>query len=99
MATCMVIDNPDQNRESTERVLAALRDTGPVPPEGALQMMGGTYEGGWRVVSVWESPEACERFATTRLPQALRDAGVETSRMRRGTFEIEVRSADLPVPA
>jgi hypothetical protein len=95
MAICMVVDNPGQTREQTDRVLAALRATGPLPPTGALHVLGGAFDGGWRVISVWDSPESMERFFTTRLPQALREAGVDSQRLTRASFDVYKQSSDL----
>jgi|GEM_PF-3508925 len=95
MAICMVIDNPGQTRDDTERILAALRETGPVPPTGALHVMGGALDGGWRMVSVWDTRESLERFVTARLPRAFREAGVDGTHLRRQEFDVQMQSADL----
>ena len=88
MPYCTVYDNPGQTREQTDRVLAALRTTGPLPPTGATHVLGGALDGGWRMISLWESEEAMERFFTTRVPKALEDAGVDHERMSLSTFEV-----------
>lgn len=88
MAICAVFDNPGQTAEQTESVLGALRVTGPLPPTGATYVLGGPHEGGWRMVSVWESKEAMERFFETRLPQAMGEVGVDAERHTRSSFEI-----------
>ena len=88
MAICAVIDNPGQTREQTDEILKALRSTGPVPPTGATQVLGGAFNGGWRVVSVWDSAESMERFFSTRLPAAFREVGLHTTRLSRQTFEV-----------
>jgi quinol monooxygenase YgiN len=35
-------------------------------------------EGGWRVVDVWESQEALDKFFQEKLGQALQEAGLAT---------------------
>jgi hypothetical protein len=46
------------------------------PVEGLLAHIAGQSPSGFRVVDVWESEEACQRFAEKLLP-ILRDIGVE----------------------
>ncbi len=62
MAYCLIVENPDQDQEQGEQVLAHVRGTGPVPPEGARLMLAGPADPGWRVISVWDSHKAREQF-------------------------------------
>lgn len=43
------------------------------PPEGNLLRMGGPMDGGWRVVSLWESRQQFETFLDARLHVSLQD--------------------------
>jgi hypothetical protein len=45
------------------------------PPEGNLLRMGGPMEGGWRVISLWESRHQFETFLEERLHLSLQDIG------------------------
>jgi hypothetical protein len=45
------------------------------PPEGNLLRLGGPMDGGWRVVSLWESRKQFETFLEERLHLSLQDAG------------------------
>jgi len=45
------------------------------PPKGARMRMAGPTEGGWRIVSLWDSRELFEAFVAERLAPALKDAG------------------------
>ena len=101
MAICTVFDNPGQTAEQAESVLGALRATGPLPPTGATYVLGGPHEGGWRMISVWESEEAMERFFETRLPQAMGEVGVDAERHTRSSFEIykQAIAGAEPAPA
>jgi hypothetical protein len=45
------------------------------PPEGNLLRMGGPMDGGWRVVSLWESRQQFETFLEERLHLSLQDIG------------------------
>jgi hypothetical protein len=43
---------------------------------GCVAHVSGPYEGGWRIIDVWESKEALERFQADRLfPALARAAG------------------------
>jgi hypothetical protein len=93
MAICAVIDNPGQTREQADEVMKALRATGPLPPTGATYVLGGEFEGGWRVVSIWDSEESMERFFSTRLPAAFREVGLAPERLTRSTFAVYKQGA------
>jgi hypothetical protein len=43
---------------------------------GAIAHVAGPIEGGWRVVDVWESEEAFERFLEEKLRQASSEVGI-----------------------
>ena len=88
MAICLIVENPDQTNEQAEQVMAHVRSTGPVPPEGARLMLAGPANPGWRVISVWDSKEALDRFFAERLSAAYEEAGlsfdsVKTDDLRR----------------
>jgi hypothetical protein len=74
MAIAVITDNPtgsaEQDDAMVERVLPG-RQT----PSGAVARLAGPWEGGWRVLSVWESQEAFDAFRRERLEPALRQAG------------------------
>jgi hypothetical protein len=52
-----------------------LNSPGDWPVEGLLAHVAGPTENGWRVVDVWESEEAFQRFGEQLAPQ-LQEAGV-----------------------
>jgi hypothetical protein len=103
MAICLIVENPEQSQEQAEQVLAHVRSTGPVPPEGARLMLAGPADRGWRVISVWDSEEARDRFFAERLAPAYKEAGLSLDRVERTMFEIHTLVAgDLtgaPQPA
>ena len=103
MAICLIVENPDQTQEQAEQVLAHVRSTGPVPPEGARLMIAGPADPGWRVISVWDSEEARERFFAERLAPAYKEAGLSLDGIKRTEFEVHTLAAgDLtgaPQPA
>jgi hypothetical protein len=78
----VVNDIPDVDAETYERVLEAARvETD--PPEGLIIHASGAIGAGWRVISVWRSGDAFERFRDDRLIPAVR--GLELP--LRPTFE------------
>jgi hypothetical protein len=103
MAICMIVENPDQSEEQAGRVLAHVRGTGPVPPEGARLMLAGPADAGWRVISVWDSEEARDRFFAERLAPAYAEAGLSLAGITRTQFEVQTLVAGdltgVPQPA
>lgn len=103
MPICLIIENPKQTKEHTERAMRHVRSTGPVPPEGARLLFGGPAEPGWRFISVWDSREALERFVDERLSPAYDEVGLSLDDVRRTQFDVHMLVAgDLtgaPQPA
>jgi len=88
MAICLIVENPEQSREQAEQVMTHVRGTGPVPPEGARLMLAGPADPGYRVISVWDSDEARERFFAERLAPAYKQAGLSLESIKRTQFEV-----------
>ncbi len=88
MAICLIYENPDQSREQAQQVIAHVRGSGPVPPEGARLVMGGPADPGWRMISVWDSEDALARFLDERLNPAFEEVGVSLDNAGRTTFEL-----------
>ncbi len=103
MAICLIFENPDQTQEQAEQVIAHVRGSGPVPPEGARLVFGGPADPGWRMISIWDSEDARERFFAERLMPAFREVGVALDNVKRTSFEIYgLAAGDLtgvPLPA
>jgi hypothetical protein len=103
MAICMIVENTEQTEEQAERVLAHVQSTGPVPPEGARLMLAGPADPGWRVISVWDSEKARDRFFAERLAPAYDEAGLSLAGIRRTQFEVQTLVAGdltgVPQPA
>ena len=82
MAVILVHQGSGLTRESYEGVVRSMtgksRMESPAdwPVEGLLVHAAGEAEGGFRVVDVWESEEAAQRFGERLMP-ALQEAGVE----------------------
>lgn len=93
MAICLIVENPDQSQEQAEQVLAHVRSTGPVPPNGARLALGGPADPGWRFISVWDSQEALDQFFAERLAPAYKEAGLSFDRIKRTLFEVHTLAA------
>ena len=102
MAIAVIVENLEQSTEQAEQVMAHVRSTGPVPPEGARLIMAGPAEPGWRVISVWDSEEALQRFFAERLSLAYADVGLSFDTVKRTVFELHTLVAGdltgLPQP-
>lgn len=103
MAICLIVENPDQSQQQADQVMAHVRSTGPVPPDGARLMLAGPADPGWRVISIWDSQEALERFFAERLAPAYDAAGLSLDSVKRTLFEVRMLVAGdltgMPQPA
>ena len=93
MAICMIVENPTQTEEQAQEVLAHVRSTGPVPPDGARLMLAGPADPGWRVISVWDSVDDRDRFFAERLGPAYASAGLSLDGMTRTVFDVHTLAA------
>ncbi len=68
MAVLMVHDSPGGTQEQYEQVADRIAESGKFnfladwPAEGILSHAAGPTDSGWRVIDVWESEEAFQRF-------------------------------------
>jgi hypothetical protein len=103
MPYCLIAENPEEGQEQFEQMIAHLRSTGPLPPEGQRLLIAGPAENGWRAISVWDSREALKRFRAERLLTAARATGCPLDSARTTIFEVHTLVAgDLvgtPQPA
>jgi hypothetical protein len=67
---------PGGSSELDEALIEAWNLTGD-PPAGNRLRMAGPMDGGWRVVSLWDSAEQFQGFLEQRLHLTLDDAGGE----------------------
>jgi hypothetical protein len=103
MAYCQIFEHPDLTSEKMEQVMAHVRTTGPILPEGARLLVAGGSDPGMRLITIWDSNEARERFVSERLSEAYDDAGLSLDRGRAIVFEVlKLVAGDLtgaPQPA
>ena len=103
MAYCMIAENPEISEEQGLELMRYVRESGAVPPEGARLVVAGPAEPGWRVVTIWDTDEARDRFVAERLAPAYERAGLSLDSLSRTVFEVRALVAgDLtgaPQPA
>jgi hypothetical protein len=103
MAYCQIFEHPDLTPEKMEQVMAHVRTTGPILPEGARLLVAGRSDPGMRLITVWDSNEARERFVSGRLSDAYDEAGLSLDRGNATVFEVlKLVAGDLtgaPQPA
>jgi quinol monooxygenase YgiN len=74
MTIAIIVDIPTMTQEQYE---LAHREIGNPLEQGALVHIAGPIETGWRVVEVWPSQEAADRFfGSHRVQQAFQNAGI-----------------------
>ena len=88
MAIGHIFEHPDGDQERYALVSEHVRSTGPVPPDGARLILSGPADPGWRVITVWDSREALDRFFEERLAAAYEHAGLSLTDGRRTFFEV-----------
>jgi hypothetical protein len=83
MAVVFVHQGPSVTRERYEEAVrlvaggkSRLESPADWPVEGLLAHIAGEAEGGFRVVDVWESEEACRRFGERIMP-ILKEVGID----------------------
>jgi hypothetical protein len=74
MAVVVVAEIEGGTEELYEQVSGKATPGGELPDGGKVHIAGPT-EGGWRVITVWDSEEQFETFRNERLIPALQEAG------------------------
>jgi hypothetical protein len=75
MAVAMLVDNPEGSQEVYDRVREHLGLVDK-PAGGIAHIAGPSPKGGWRVIEVWESEEAAQRFYEDQLRPAFEAVGM-----------------------
>ena len=74
MAVVIIAEIPGGTAEQDDQIQKDLNlNANPAP--GAMFRVAGAIPGGWRIMSVWESEEAFDKFRRERLAPALQSAG------------------------
>jgi heme-degrading monooxygenase HmoA len=77
MAILVIDQAPGVNAEQYEAILRQFNLQGTNVPSGQILRLAGPVEGGWRVISVWESREAYDAFRRDRIAPVAQQAGVQ----------------------
>lgn len=88
MAYCLVVDDRKADAESFEEIGRKLAESGEMPPEGAIFQVAGPTESGWRVITVWESREAQEKFRDERLKPVFKQLDFSRDDLTWSDFEV-----------
>jgi hypothetical protein len=88
MAICVIAENPKANAEMYEQVMQRVAQSGELPAPGSIFQAAGPAETGWRVISVWDSRDAWERFVRERLASAWADAGLSRDDVTFTVFDV-----------
>lgn len=90
MAICNILEDPSQTEEQAAQILARVRSTGRGLPEGARLFLFGSANPGWRVITVWDSPQARDQFYAEQLAPAYETAGLSLDSVRRTDFNVSM---------
>jgi hypothetical protein len=90
VAICIILEDPSQTREQADRIVAHVRSTGSLLPEGARLLLSGHANPGWRVITVWDSEAARDQFFAERLTAAYEAAGLSMDNVARTKFEVQM---------
>jgi|1185.fasta_scaffold379602_2 hypothetical protein len=85
MAICTILEDAGRTEEQYDLISAHVRGSGPVPPEGCRVGILSRE----RAVTVWDSPEARERFFAERLAPAYQAVGHSLDEVARTQFEVD----------
>jgi hypothetical protein len=88
MAICVIAENPKITAEMFEQTMQRVAQSGELPAPGVIFQVAGPAEPGWRVISVWDSREAWERFVSERLASAWADAGISRDDVEFTVFDV-----------
>lgn len=85
MAICNILEDAGRTQEQYERISAHVRDSGPTPPEGCRVAIISRE----RAITVWDSPDALDRFVAQRLGPAYEAVGHSLDEVTRTQFEVD----------
>lgn len=66
MAVAVIVEIAGGTAEQYDAIMAEMK-LGTWPPPHNISHLAGPYDGGWRVVDVWDSAEAFDAFAREQI--------------------------------
>jgi hypothetical protein len=85
MAICTILEDRGRTQEQYDLISAHVRSSGPVPPEGCRMGILARE----RAITVWDSPEARDRFLAERLAPAYEAVGHSLDEVTHSQFEVD----------
>ena len=85
MAICTILEDAGRTEEQYDLISAHVRSSGPVPPEGCRVGVLSRE----RAITVWDAPEARDRFLAERLAPAYQAVGHSLEEVTRTQFEVD----------
>jgi hypothetical protein len=76
MAVALIFRGDGVTQAQYEQVHQTVMPDNKLPP-GMLTHAAGPVAGGWRVIEIWESQEALDRFFREKLGAALQEAKIQ----------------------
>ena len=76
MAVALLTETPGGTKEQYDQVIQETGQAGEQLAPGQLVFFAGPVEGGWMVVTVWESQEVAEKFFNENVKPARQKAGL-----------------------
>ena len=76
MAICLIFEGPGVTQAQYDQARNEVAPDNKLVPGMLYHVAGPTENGGWRVIEVWESQEAADRFFKEKLGQALQKANI-----------------------
>lgn len=88
MSVAYIFEISGFTQEKYDKVLEILKlNLGEKSPEGLILHIAGPMEGGFRMIDVWESEEARNRFSNEHLSSAFKQIGLGLPRYKI-TFKV-----------
>jgi quinol monooxygenase YgiN len=81
MTVALVLDFPGATKQQYDQVVDGMELGGQMAP-GGLVHVAGSYDGGWRVIDVWEDLEHFERFRDEQILPQITAAGMAPPSVR-----------------
>jgi hypothetical protein len=81
MAVALILDFPGGTKDQYDAVVEKMELGGRMAP-GGLFHAAGSYEGGWRVIDVWEEVSLFERFRDEKIMPLTQEMGMQPPQVR-----------------
>lgn len=86
MSVAIVLDFPGGTKQQYDEVVDRMNLGGRMAPGGLIHTAG-TYDGGWRVIDVWQDLEHFEHFRDAQIIPVTREVGLSPPSVRM--FEVD----------